>query len=326
VTHLSPLEVPSWTEEEDAEARFDDPASDVPRRDPDLAEFLDEPEPEHDWVVPDLIERADRVIVTGPEGGGKSTFLRQLAVQPGAGIHPFTLDEIAPVRTLIVDLENSRRHLRRQLRPLKVVTGGRLAPGMVRVLSKPAGIDLLSPVFIDWLDRHFAADEPELVAIGPLYKMATGDPKDEEIARQVALCLDELRIKYGSALVIEAHSPYATGGGKRPMRPYGASLWSRWPEFGLYLSEQGQLLHWRGARDERAWPAALKRGGEWPWTPESNGRALTFARILEETRAVGRRLSVRELAERTGADRNQIQRAIDANRGQYDAVCEEVGE
>jgi hypothetical protein len=49
------------------------------------------------------------------------------------------------------------------------------------------------------------------------------------------------------------------------MRPYGASLWSRWPEFGIYLSPKGTLTHWRGQRDERAWPEALERSDPWPW-------------------------------------------------------------
>ena len=34
------------------------------------------------------------------------------------------------------------------------------------------------------------------------------------------------------------------------MRPYGASIWMRWPEFGLHITDTGQLKHWRGDRDE----------------------------------------------------------------------------
>jgi hypothetical protein len=90
-----------------------------------------------------------------------------------------------------------------------------------------------------------------------------------------------------------------------PDPTYGASLWSRWPEFGLHISKQGRLLHWRGARDERAWPAVLNRGGAWPWTPETDKRAVTFASILEEVTSAGKRLSVRELGERLDTDRNQ---------------------
>lgn len=288
---------------------------------PTLQEFLDEPEPEHDWLVPGLLERGDRVIVTSSEGGGKSTLLRQFGVQAAAGIHPFALDDIDPVKVVLLDLENSRRHVRRQLRPLRITAGSRLDPTRLVVSVASEGIDLLREEGRMALDDLLGRTIPDLFIVGPLYKLATGDPKDEEQAQAVRTVLDGHRAAYGCALLIEAHQPYATGGGRaRPLRPYGASLWSRWPEFGIAITDRHELLHWRGARDERQWPAALKRGGEWPWTVQTDPRAVTFARILDATRDTGQRLSVRALAEAigNGADRNQIQRAIDANRHEYD--------
>lgn len=48
-----------------------------------------------------------------------------------------------------------------------------------------------------------------------------------------------------------------------------------WPEFGLGLraahpdsgrpADEVDVVHWRGARDERAWPDVLFRGSAWPW-------------------------------------------------------------
>jgi hypothetical protein len=291
--------------------------------DPDLDAFLAEPDPEHDWLVPGLLERHDRTMLTGPEGGGKSTLLRQIAVQLASGVHPFTLDEITPLRVLLVDLENGRNHVRRELRKLRAGAGRRYAGGLVP-LVRSEGLDLLQDDDVRWLTEAVVANRPDLLVIGPLYKMASGKPTDEEPARAVAAALDRLRIQYGFALMAEAHTPHATNGGSRPTRPFGASLWLRWPEFGLHLSETGQLTHWRGARDERSWPAALRRGGEWLWTVESDQRAVTFARLIEETRSAGKRLTVRELGERTGAGKSSIQRAIDANRTQWDELCQEV--
>lgn len=74
-----------------------------------LREVLDVPESAdaYDWVVPDLLERRDRLMLTGSEGGGKSTFLRQVAVLSAAGIHPFRFSPIQPIRVLVVDAENS---------------------------------------------------------------------------------------------------------------------------------------------------------------------------------------------------------------------------
>lgn len=289
--------------------------------DPDLDAFLDAAEPAYDWLIPGLLERADRLLVTGPEGGGKSTFLRQLAVQAGAGIHPFTHAPMAPVRTLLVDLENSPRHLRRQLRPLRALVAG-IDPSLVRIVSHPQGIDLRHPADRAWLAERVELNRCELLAVGPLYKMAGGDPRDEEVARTVAAALDDLRVRHGFAVVIEAHSPYANSGGTRPTRPYGASLWSRWPEFGLHLAATGILTHWRGARDERAWPGALTRTGTWPWSVATSPTDVVWARIVDHVEQCLTRPSVRDLAAAIDVPKSTVDRAIQAHRADWDGYEE----
>lgn len=241
----------------------------VGERDPDVQAFVDETEPEYDWLVPGLLERRDRVIVTGAEGGGKSTLARQMSVQLAAGIHPFTLEEIEPARVLLVDCENSRRHVRRQLRPLLISAtqaGRELERDMLFPIVRPEGVNLLSNHDADQLVKHVELDEPALLVIGPSYKLAEGDPTAEETARRVVSVLDTIRERFSCAVLLEAHQPHEQNG-QRPRRPYGASLWLRWPEFGLGLSPDGALRMWRGPREERDWPRLLQRGGAWPWTP-----------------------------------------------------------
>src|SRR5581483_1183897 len=291
----------------------------------ELEEFIGGEDREYDWVVPGLLERGDRVIVTGLEGHGKSTLLRQLGMQAASGIHPFTLTAVQPVDVLLVDLENSARHLRRELRRLRLAAGDDYEKGRLRIECHPEGIDLTGLDGRAWLRSHVATDRPALLIVGPLYKALGGDPTSEEVARPVAFHLDELRAAYGITVILEAHVPYAAGRGTtRPERPFGASLWSRWPEFGLFLAEDGALRHWRGARDEREWPTKLKRGGEWPWTIEDNRTAVTFAQLLDVQRGAGRRLTERELGEMTGVPKTTVHRAISANQAQWAAVLEEL--
>lgn len=238
--------------------------------DPDVHALLDEPQAEGDWLVRGLLERRERVILTGGEGRGKSTLLRQIAVMAAAGLSPFTGQQIERVRVLLVDVENNPSHVRRQLRPL--VARADVGPAMLVPIVRPEGLDLLRQADREWLADRVEANATELLVIGPLYKLASGDPTSEEIARIVAGSLDSIRAASGCAAMIEAHSPHGSGD-SRPIRPYGASLWLRWPEVGLFLSETGALKHWRGARDERGWPTKLRRGGEWPWTADDRTSA-----------------------------------------------------
>lgn len=290
--------------------------------DPDIHELFAEPEPEYRWLIPDLLERADRLILTGPEGGGKSTLLRQMGVTSAAGIHPFTEDDIDPIRVLYVDLENSRRHTRRQLEPLVIQAQNRLAPRALIPIIRPEGLDLLTAADSAWLHQRVEANQPDILIIGPLYKLALGDPTSEEAARHVAFTLDSLRATYDVALLIEAHQPHKSNG-QRPDRPYGASLWMRWPEFGLALTPGGFLAHWRGARDERQWPAFLRRGGTWPWTPGGVSEAK-FATLMQACIEARRMLTVRELEVLTQIPKTTVHRAIEANRSQWEMLAEQL--
>jgi hypothetical protein len=289
--------------------------------DPDIHTLLGQPEPEYRWLIPGLLERSDRVILTGPEGQGKTTLLRQMAVQAASGIHPFTDDDVDPVKVLFVDLENTRRQTLRELTPLVIQAQERLADNQLIPIIHPEGIDLLDPKQQRWLTNRVDANQPDLMVIGPLYKLALGDPTSEEAARHVAYVLDALRVTYDVALLIEAHQPHRSNG-HRPERPYGASLWMRWPEFGLALTATGFLHHWRGARDERDWPPVLRRGGAWPWTLATAAQA-NFAALMDACRDAGEILSERELALKTGMSKTTIHRAIDANRAQWERLTDE---
>jgi RecA-family ATPase len=293
-------------------------------QDPELDQFLAEPEPDYDWLVPGVIERGDRTILTGGEGAGKSTLLRQIGVQVASGIHPFTLDPIDPVNVLLVDLENSRRQTKRQMRPLRLAAGNSYPAAHMRIIVHTSGLNLTEPTDMVWLSQRIETNKPDLVIIGPIYKMATADPTEEKPARTVIACLDHIRELYGVAMLIEAHSPHATGGGTRPTRPYGASIWMRWPEFGLHITETGQVKHWRGDRDERQWPAALTRGGAWPWTvaPDSD---QTFASVVECVTGHGGPMSYGEIAKALGCSKTWVAKVVKTNQRQWDDLRDRIG-
>lgn len=281
----------------------------------DIDTFLatGEGDDDYDWVIPGLLERGDRLIITGPEGGGKSTLLRQIAIQAATGIHPFTGAHNPPARVLHLDLENSARQTRRKYRPLRHQAGPGLDPDNLHITTRLDGIDLTQPADTQWLHTLCEQARPDILITGPIYKMATGDPTEEKSAKPVAMALDRIRATIGCAIILEAHSPKALGGAKkRAHEPYGWSGWLRWPEFGLWLDEAGDLSHWRGMRDERDFPEMLVRGGTWPWSPATSPLETKWVRIRKCILDAGRKLSVREIEQGTGISRSEAQRVLSA--------------
>jgi 5S rRNA maturation endonuclease (ribonuclease M5) len=249
---------------------------------PDLYEFISTVDPPSDWVIPGLLERSDRLLWTGFEGQGKSVVIRQLAVCAAAGTHPFTRDPITPQRVLFIDCENPDRKSRRHFRKLEAIARGNGFPvpeGALRILQRPAGIDLTRDEDAAWLVERVTAHRPDLLVVGPFYRLHAKDTNEETAARAVVSALDAARIKADCALVTEAHAGHGGDGASRSVRPVGSSLLMRWPEFGYGIKplgeadENGRARHvavvpWRGPREERHWPRELIWGThelDWPW-------------------------------------------------------------
>ncbi|WP_326642982.1 AAA family ATPase [Streptosporangium sp. NBC_01755] len=248
---------------------------------PDLWEFLAVEDAEYDWVVPGLLERGDRLVWTGFEGLGKSMAIRQMAVMIAAGLHPFKWTEIPKMRVLLIDCENSEQQSRRKFRPLadlSISSRHRVPDGALRLIHKPAGIDVSRPDDAAWLLERVTAHKPDVLFIGPFYRLHAGNINDESAARHTVGILDMARTAANCAMVIEAHAGHGEQGKNRSVRPVGSSLLLRWPEFGFgiapaYEPDPGEpcrtveVKAWRGARDQRDWPTQLTWGGEgsWPW-------------------------------------------------------------
>lgn len=241
---------------------------------------VDPSQDRYDWVVPGLLERRDRLMLTGSEGGGKSTLLRQLAVMCAAGLHPFTGQQVEPKRVLVIDAENSERQWRRAVKGLVTECNrmGVVSPeDNLWLHFETKQVDLTRPADQGRMHRYLDEAKPDLVLVGPLYKLVPRAIKDDDDAAPVLAALDSLRER-DVAMMIEAHAGHATGvGGARDLRPRGSSALLGWPEFGLGLAKPTKrgdpfrLARWRGDRDERNWPGELNRQRDgaqtFPWEP-----------------------------------------------------------
>jgi hypothetical protein len=258
---------------------------------PTLAEIF-EGDDEYDWLIPNLLERQDRLVLTGGEGAGKSTWVRQIAICAAAGVHPTTNRHADPVRVLVVDAENSEKQWRRASRTIATQARmmGSVDPAATLRLACVPRLDLTNERDVGAVHRLVDEHTPDLLVIGPLYRLIPRAITNDDDAAPLLTALDGLRAR-GLALIMEAHAGHATGStGMRDLRPRGSAALMGWPEFGLGIrlraDEDGidrvDVVRWRGDRDERDWPGVMRRGrgDPFPWTDDMipERRSLEIAR------------------------------------------------
>jgi replicative DNA helicase len=237
-------------------------------------------ETNYDWLIPGLLERQDRLVITGPEGFGKTTLIRQIGILSAAGINPMTFEKIKPVRVLVIDAENTERQWRRAV-------AGMAAHAAVKGLVDPretvsivAGkrIDITKGTHLSEIHHLCDIHNPDMVIVGPLYKLTPKAINNDDDAAPLIVALDSLRDR-GIALVMEAHAGKGTSlEGERDLRPRGSAALLGWPEMGMGIMPdktvpgQARLVKWRGERDQRHWPDIIVRGKNWPFEPSPEYR------------------------------------------------------
>lgn len=243
-----------------------------------LAEIL-AIEEDHDWLIPGLLERGDRLVLTGFEGGGKTTWIRQMVICMAAGIHPTTLNHLEkPLTILVVDAENMENQWRAQTRRMaKTAAGYGLTDPTPNIHIHAKGrIDITKDATLGEVHRLIDEHNPAVLAIGPLYKLVSTGINNDQEAAPLIMALDSLRER-GVALIMEGHASKGNSqNATRDLAPRGSAALMGWPEFGFGLHpdqddpDKTLITRWRGDRESgRQWPKELYRGGPFPWTGET---------------------------------------------------------
>ena len=245
-----------------------------------LAEIQDAAELERDWIIPDLLERHERFMLTGEEGGGKSHWMRQVMIASAAGLNPFhSYIQIPPVKVLAIDAENTELQWQRGTKYITslVEHKGQRSPRENVVVQAGYRLDFTQQAHVDIVHRWIDKYEPDIVFLGPLYKLVPREITTDDEAAPLLAVLDGIRER-GVSLLMEAHAGKGKGeGGERNLAPRGSAALLGWPEFGYGLQkmrsdpDMAVLVPWRGDREQRAWPRIIRRGveGEYPWMPAS---------------------------------------------------------
>src|ERR1019366_243614 len=224
-------------------------------------------------IIPGLFKEDYRVILTARSGTGKSTFTRFVGFCAAQGIHPFTRQEMTPIRVLAIDAENPMENILQVMKPLRstlMARSGVYNEDRFRIWRKPGGISIRTRRDRTDLQREIAFHRPDLVIAGPAYKLgATRQPGEswEEAASGWLQVWDHLRTTYSFALFLEAH----TSKGEQ-MDPQGSAFITQWSETGLAMQEDKQITgavdleRFRGDRLQGlTWPKRLERDEDWLW-------------------------------------------------------------
>lgn len=243
-----------------------------------LGQILDAPEVAEDWVIPNLFERGDRMIITGYEGLGKTTWIRQMGICASAGINPITLAHLPkPIKTLVVDVENSEKQWRRETHGMArfAANYGPASPrDNMHVYCGPR-MDLRKDKDLGLVHRLVDEHQPEILFIGPIYRLVPNGINSDDDAAPLIAALDTLRDR-GLVLVMEAHAPKGKDG-ERNLAPRGSAALMGWPEFGFGLAPKtdgsgANIVRWRADRDaKREWPVELDRWSQLPWVADTVG-------------------------------------------------------
>jgi replicative DNA helicase len=226
------------------------------------------------------VDRTDGMFVAGREciPTHNSHLLRQFAICAAAGIDPWdTSHRFDPIRTAIFDCENTENQVRRAARRVVGFAAhyGRTDVAERVFLRCSTRIDITRDKDLAQIHHELDALLPDLIVIGPLYKLVPHAIQTDDEAAPVLVALDTIRDR-GIAMLIEAHSGHTIGGGGgRNMRPRGSSALLGWPEFGYGLRDLGAdgrrycgFVAWRGNRSERDFPRALRRADDGVrWVP-----------------------------------------------------------
>ena len=256
------------------------------------------------WLLPGRLLRGDRLVITGGEGAGKAWMMRQIVACAAAGMDPFTGESFGDgYRVLVLDAENGAKEMQESFARLDSVLPDNGWRSRVFAFDREAGMDL-TRADLGWLHRKAAAISPDLIAIGPVYKIMFGrDPRDERDTLALLTALDDVRVRHRAAMILEHHAPHGNGVSERSTRPAGSSYWMRWATIGLGLKahdmrdmgfdkpwgepgwknrpEYLDVERWRFMRGSKRWPHMLRKGGpaDLPWVAYEDDQPTTRGRV-----------------------------------------------
>lgn len=244
----------------------------------DLWELCEQDGDDYDWLVKDLLEREGRIILYGEEGGGKSLFTLQCAVQAACGMPILGRYHVPrPLSVLYVDTEMSRRQIRRRGRALLKRVDVERPDGRASVpfLSRPAGIDITQMEGRRVMESAVAVTRPDLLVVDAFYKLSEDELVFEKQIKPVLQALDDIRTEFHCGIWLVHHPRKAQERGQKRAESAsdmsGSAILNRWPELLIAMHDRSLVI--QKSRDEffnkgdeiplRRGMLEVRKGGTW---------------------------------------------------------------
>jgi hypothetical protein len=241
-----------------------------------LQELMRLETPAENYTLPGMLQRNERLVLTGAEGGGKSVFVYQLLTGAAFGVDTLTLERHEPKRVLFLDVENNEFQAKNNL--------DKIVPTLRQMVDtepewrsmKRRVVNLLATKDRADVIRRVVHYNPDILYMGTAYKLTDIADEQHRAVRAIQSVVDRIRQEIGCSIVIEHHAGHGFQNDRNKMRPEGSSYWLRWPDFGygmipLQTSNSRRLMKltpWRGDRaDNRTYPTAVREGDVMPWVP-----------------------------------------------------------
>jgi len=233
-------------------------------------------QPPENFTLPGMLQKNERLVLTGTEGGGKSVFVYQLLTGAAFGVDTLTLEKHEPKRVLFLDVENNEFQAKNNLDKI-VPTLQQMTDVQPEWRSmKRRVVNLLATKDRADVIRRVVHYNPDILYMGTAYKLTDVADEQHRAVRAIQSVVDRIRQEVSCSIVIEHHAGHGFQNDRNKMRPEGSSYWLRWPDFGygmipLQTSNNRRLMKlapWRGDRaDNRTYPMAVREGDVMPWVP-----------------------------------------------------------